>query len=91
MLVGKYFLVSRAQVAHHLVVHRFDMSVQVRPAVAGYVTTLIGTVVSQQQNRVVVNFQFLVLDAQCIVVLLEVGLLEVLEALGRVIRENDER
>lgn len=49
VLVGKDLLIPGAEIAHDLVMDIPNMPMQVRPAIAGYVTACIWTIVAQQQ------------------------------------------
>lgn len=46
MLMGEHFLIPSAEVAHDLVVHTFDMPMQVWPAPASNVAVLIRTIIA---------------------------------------------
>ena len=58
MLVGEDLLVPRTEIAHDLMMHRFDMAMQVRPAKTGHITARVRTVIPQEKNRV---FKYLLL------------------------------
>jgi hypothetical protein len=62
MLMGEDLFVSGAKIAHHLVMDRPDMSMQIWPAVAGDIASLLGTIVAKKQHSVIVDFQSLVFD-----------------------------
>lgn len=63
MLVGEDLFVAGAEIAHALVMRRFDVAMEVGPAKAGKVARLVGTVVSQQEDGVADNVFVCVLDA----------------------------
>ena len=52
MLMGKNLLVPGAEVAHDLVVHAFDMAMQVRPPKACNVAARVGAIVAQEENGI---------------------------------------
>lgn len=67
----------------------FDVTMQVRPSQASYITTSIRAIVPQQQYCVFEDIVVLVLDPEVFVHLREIGVLEILIALGMIIREDN--
>jgi len=67
MLMGEHLLVPGAEVAHNLVVHAFDMPMQVWPAPAGNIAVFIRTIVAQQDKGVNEYVLFLVFNAQSLI------------------------
>jgi len=90
MLVGEDFLVPRAKIAHDLMMHSPYVAVQVWPTQTSNITTGVGTVVPQQQDRVFEDLGILVADAEVIVFLREVARHKIFVSLGCVVGENDQ-
>ena len=65
-----------------------DMSVQVRPPIASYVTISVRTIVSQQQYSIFKNLQLFELDAQIVVRSCKVCIYEIVEPLFWVVCEH---
>lgn len=91
VLVGEYFLVAGAEVAHALAMRRLDMAMQIGPAQAGKVARLVWTVVSQQEDGVTDNVLVCVLDADAAVGGGEVLVCVVFESLFGIVGEDDKR
>lgn len=98
LLVGKHivlmcedFLVAGTEITHLLVVDILDMAVEVLPAQTGKIALKIGTVISQQQHGVADNVLASISNANVIVRAGDIGIGKVLEALCRVVTENDKR
>lgn len=89
MLMGENLLVSRTKVAHDLVVHALDMSMQIWPAKTGNVTILIWAIVPKQENSILVDIAFFILDPQRVFLLHKVRIVEFLVSFGGVVCKNN--
>ena len=89
VLMCEDLLISCAQVAHDLMMHIADMLVQIWPSKASCLAILLWTIVSKEQDRIVKNVRLLILDAEDLVNLFEIGVDEVFISLDVVVREYD--
>lgn len=90
MLMGKDLLVPRTEIAQLFVVGALYMPMKIWPAPTSNITIGGGTIVTKQQNCVVMNFFILVLDSQYLVSLLEVSVHKVLIALISIVGKYHE-
>lgn len=89
MLVGEDLLVPSAQITHPPLMNALDVPMQVWPAQACYIAFLIRTIVSQQEHGILEYLLISISYPKCFVSLEEVGRLEVLESLLRIVCEYD--
>lgn len=79
MLVSENFLMPNTQIAHKLAMLSLHVSLKMRPALAGSIASLVGTVVPEQENCVLEDAGFLKLNPQVLVDLCEITIVEVLK------------
>jgi len=69
-------------------VYTFDVTVKIRPAIAGDIAALVRTIVSKKYHSVFENFTVLVFDPKVVVGLGKVCVIEVFETFSWIIGEN---
>lgn len=91
VLVCEDLLVPGAKVAHAFAMYGLDVSVEIRPSIAGKVAVVIGAVVSEQQDGIANNVFVRVLDPDVGVGCGDVLAGKLFETLVSVVGEDDER
>lgn len=75
-------------IPHHLPMLALHMPMQIWPAQASHIATLIRAIVPEQQDSIFENFILLILDTQVLIDAGKVLLLEVLKSSCRVVGED---
>jgi hypothetical protein len=90
VFVGKDFLVASTEIAHGFAMLTLDMSVEIWPAETCNITIIVGAVVAEKECCVFSDYVLFVLDSEVVIRPNEIFLVEVFEALVRVVSENNE-
>jgi hypothetical protein len=91
VLMCEYFLVSRAKIAHDLLMHCAHVAMKVRPSQAGSITARIRAVVPEKNDSILEDFLLFIADTHVFIAAEEILSLVILEALVGVVCENDGR
>ena len=91
VFMGEDFLISCAQITHYLPMFRLDMTMQIWPPEASHIAFLVWTVVTEEKYCVFKNHVLLIFDAQIVLNLDEILILEIFVPSFGVVCENDKR
>ena len=89
MLMGEYFLVPRAEIAHSLVMCRSDMVVQMGPAKASDIAASVWTIVPKKKEGIVVDIIVCIPDTQCFIHVCEVAIGKIFVSFGGIVGEDE--
>lgn len=89
VFVGKDLFIPCAQITHDLMMDSLDMPMKIRPSPARYVACGVWTVISKQDQGIIMDILLLILDTQYFVYSVEVCFNVVLITLIRIVGEDD--
>jgi hypothetical protein len=88
--MGENLLVPCAKITQLFVMNSLHMPMKIWPTPASNIAISSWAIKSKEENRIIVYLLLLILDAQDIVDLLEIGIRKVLETFRGIVRENYE-